>query len=327
VRRGDLFLFATGVMALAASAPLAAAMSPAWLGMVAAGWVAGVLLIPQRVSDLLAEYDRSVLFVLGFGCLGGVASPECAFSLLFTALLLVRSPDFFGPIMAASLLVLGTGLARQPSYTLATATLFAAVCACHARAARRLMPRHFLLAVLLLIMSLAGGGLAALASTHGLVLPFVEWRPTASSGKPSIVPLICAILLLPVLAWFVVRYLGIRARTARTQRKVDRRVGRIVGDDRIADEARAFYAGPPTNEAVVRDYVRWRKRLAEYGVLFRLDRTAEESEVYLLGRLKVLSKASVKRITEIFNRARYGPGPVPEAEAKEFKALTKSTMP
>jgi hypothetical protein len=288
--------------------------------------MAGVLLVPASASEIVIDYVRTFVLVLVMGGLLALAAPPLAFPILFLALLFVRSGELFGTIQALSLFVLGHGLIQTPSYTFAALTLLAMVLACHFRAAREISPRAVSAAVLVVGASLAAGGLAALLSTARLTRGETAFSSSPTGAEPSTVPLIAALLLLPVLGYVLVRYLNLRASLAGKKAGAEGTIGEVVGEGDLEEAPIRLFAGPPTNEVIVRGYIRWRRKLADRGYLFRRDRTAEESARYLGSRLPRVPSGVLDRITELFTEARYSGAALPEECTAEFRTLTRSVL-
>ena len=180
---------------------------------------------------------------------------------------------------------------------------------------------------LIIIAGVVFGALAALMSSVGLDLTGIARRRPAAAEEPSAVPFVAAVLLLPVLAFFLVRYLSLRSRLqGKAAAATSRSVGRVVGEGTADEEPEPRFSGPPANEAIVRGYVSWRTQLAAAGILFRRDRTAEESEAYLQTRLPATDTGTLRRSTELFSTARYGRRGMAAGELEEFKELTRGVL-
>jgi hypothetical protein len=128
------------------------------------------------------------------------------------------------------------------------------------------------------------------------------------------------------MAYLLVRYLSTRRGHEGKSVRVSRDLGQLVGEEDLTDEEEHRFTGAPTNTAIVRGYVTWRRKLAEQGILFRRDRTADEGERYLQSRITGGASEGISRITDLFNAARYGLKELPAEEAREFKGLTQAIL-
>ncbi len=323
-----VYLLAAGLMAVGAAFPFAEAHGYGLLGLLAGAWVAGAFLVPVTASELLGDHYRTALVFLGMCSVLALFVPWFALLVLVALLLVIRNRDFFPMLTLMSLFVLLCGLSEKPSYAAPALVVVCMVAAAYARAARRMRVQHVGIAVMIVWASLCAGGLLAFLAPFGLPLSL----PPAERARPappddSRLPLYGAVVLLPVAGFLLVKYLHLMNRSPRGAKSDrDRAEGRLEKDEALAEETAGGFAGSRTNAAVVKGYVKWRAQLASYGVKFTREDTAEEGATPLEHRLAAGGAASVRRITELFNLARYGDDELPEAAAAEFAALTRSLV-
>jgi MFS family permease len=322
-----VYILAAGLMTLAAAAPFALAHGPELLGVLALFFAAGALFVPTHVSDLLGDHYRTALAVVGLCAFLALLAPPFAFAVLVALLLLIRNRDFFGLLVLMSLFVLACGLAESPSYGPPALVIACMVVAGHARAARALNAGTLGIAGLMLWASLCAGGLLALLAPFGgmLPVPVAQETPRAPAADGSNAPLFIAALLLPVVGFLIVKHLHYLNPAPRASDDAAVRTeGRLEKDEALKDGAMESFAGHRTNAAVVKGYVRWRAQLASHGCRFVREDTAEEGASSLALRLGDDADAAVRRLTEIFNLARYGNAPLADADAAEFATLTRT---
>ena len=155
-------------------------------------------------------------------------------------------------------------------------------------------------------------------------LPSAE-RARSTPPDDSRLPLYVTVILLPVAGFVLVKYLHLMNRSPRGAKDDSPHAqGRLERDEALAEETAGGFAGSRTNAAVVKGYLKWRAQLAAFGVKFTREDTAEEGATPLERRLAADGAVNVRRITELFNLARYGNDELPEEAAAEFAALTRS---
>lgn len=342
------FYLAAGLMALLSSMPFSIGMAQAgaadltareWLdflamldqtGIVGIGLLLGLVLISERTADFFSDYTRTLTVFILFFSLLSLITPYFAIFVLVLCLLVIKNSDFFGIILFVSLLTLGHGLERYPSMPLTAAFFACMAAAIYLRVVKTIYFKPLFINVLVIGLAIGMGWLTAFASTTRIILrngsPVIDDK----IRKPGFWPCVLALGLTILLSYILSRLIYLRSRTDARQ-KAEAVTGTLTGEETEAPAPRKkHFTGPAANLAIVRQYLKWRRRLGQLGILFRRDRTPDESGRYIAGKLDArhadVPPRTLARLTRLFNRARYNPTPMAEEEATEFNALSDQVL-
>ncbi len=320
-----LYLFSVAVMSFIAAVPLSAATDPLHLLFVAAGVFIGIFLISINAAEIVHDFPRTCLTLFLGLSLVSLAYPVVSFIVLMCSLFFIRLETFFGSILFACFLVIGHGMNAAPSILFAALFLLLFVAASHIRVVSRFSGSSVWIIALVFSLALVIGFLTAF-------LPEVElsFAPVFPGGKPPLfVPLVFIVLLSLFLAYVVSRYLHAGKAVSKKEVVSDEEAEVQTGDMQTAKQGRRF-AGPRTNREIIRRYLQWRERLKERGILFRKDRTAEESEAYIARCLAPAhdeqAGETLSAITRLFNAARYNNEEIGPEHAGRFKELIEAVL-